>query len=341
VDLRTGEQHLHRRTEYITKITAAAPGGICPLWQRFLERVTRGDVELQSFLQRLTGYSLTGSTREHALFFFYGTGSNGKSVFLSTISTLLSDYAKTAPASSFTASSTEQHPTDLAGLRGARFVTAIETGDGTRWAESKIKSLTGGDRISVRFMRCDFFEFVPEFKLVIAGNHRPGLRSVDEAIRRRLHLIPFNVTIPQEERDNRLTEKLREEFPGILAWAIQGCLEWQQHGLKPPAVVRNATADYLAGEDAIGHWLEDDCINHEALWTSSAALFLDHRSWCERSGEKPMSSKRLTQALEDRGFVPRRTSSARGFSGIGLRSGMTHVTHSPIMTVTSARGCPI
>ena len=211
-----------------------------------------GDSELQSFLQRMIGYSLTGSTREHALFFLYGTGANGKSVFLSTIAILLGDYAKTAPASSFTASSTEQHPTDLAGLRGARFVTAIETEDGARWAESKIKSLTGGDKIAARFMRCDFFEFIPEFKLIIAGNHKPGLRSVDEAMRRRLHLIPFTVTIPQDDRDPRLAEKLRAEFPGVLDWAIRGCLEWQQHGLNPPAIVLNATADYLAGEDAIG-----------------------------------------------------------------------------------------
>ena len=252
-----------------------------------------GDPELQSFLQRMIGYSLTGATREHALFFLYGTGANGKSVFLSTVSGLLAEYAKATPASSFTASANEQHPTGLAGLRGARFVTAIETEDGARWAESTIKSLTGGDKIAARFMRCDFFEFLPEFKLVIAGNHKPGLRSVDEAIRRRLHLVPFTVTIPQEERDPSLTEKLRAEFPGILAWAIRGCLEWQEHGLNPPAIVRIATADYLAGEDTIGRWLEEDCLEDEAIWTPSASLFSDYKAWCERTGEKPTSPKRL------------------------------------------------
>jgi putative DNA primase/helicase len=339
--LRTGRIHEHSRTDYITKITAAGPGGECPLWLAFLERVTGGDAELQSFLRRMIGYSLTGSIREHGLFFLYGTGANGKSVFLSTVSGLLAEYAKTAPASSFTASTNEQHPTDLAGLRGARFVTAIETEDGARWAESKIKSLTGGDKISARFMRCDFFEFIPEFKLVIAGNHKPGLRSVDEAIRRRLNLIPFTVTIPQEERDPSLAEKLRAEFPGILGWAIRGCLEWQEQGLNPPAAVLNATADYMAGEDAIGRWLEDGCISDEGLWTSGASLFLDYRAWCDRGGEKPASPKRLTQALEGRGFVQKRTSSARGFSGIGLRRGMTHVTDCPVIPVTSARERPI
>jgi putative DNA primase/helicase len=190
-------------------------------------------------------------------------------------------------------------------------------------------------------MRQDFFEFVPEFKLIIAGNHKPGLRSVDEAIRRRFHLVPFTVTIPPGERDPRLAEKLRAEFPGILAWAVRGCLEWQEKGLNPPAAVLDATADYMAGEDAIGRWLEDGCISDQAVWTSGAALFLDYKAWCERNSEKPISPKRLTQALEGRGFAQKRTSAARGFSGIGLRRGMTHVTDGPVIPVTSARERPI
>ena len=190
-------------------------------------------------------------------------------------------------------------------------------------------------------MRGDFFEFIPEFKLIIAGNHKPGLRSVDEAIRRRLHLVPFTVTIPQKERDPSLAEKLRAEFPGILAWAIRGCLDWQEYGLNPPAIVRNATAEYLAGEDTIGRWLEDDCIEDEAIWTSSAALFGDYGAWSQRTGEKPISRKRLTQGLEGRGFIQKRTGSARGLSGIGLRREMTHVTDRQVIPVTNARGRPI
>jgi P4 family phage/plasmid primase-like protien len=333
--------HEHRRNEYITKITKAGPGAHSPLWLQFLDRITGGDSELRLFLQRMIGYSLTGSTREHALFFLYGTGANGKSVFLSTISALLGSYAKTAPTSSFTASATEQHPTDLAGLRGARLVTAIETEDGARWAESKIKSLTGGDKIAARFMRGDFFEFTPEFKLVIAGNHKPTLRSVDEAIRRRLHLVPFTITIPEVDRDKHLSEKLQAELPGILSWAIQGCVEWQNSGLNPPAKVRDATAHYLAGEDSFGRWLEEDCSQDPAVWTPGAVLFSDYKAWCERMGEKPMSQKGLTQALESRGFGQSRTRTARGFGGITLHAAVTHVTDSPVIPVTSARVRPI
>ena len=177
------------------------PAGKCPIWLQFLAEITGGDQNLQDFLQRMFGYALTGVTTEHALFFLYGTGGNGKSVFINTISGILAEYHKPAPIETFTASQSERHPTDLAGLRGARCVTAVETEEGRRWAESKIKALTGGDRISARFMRQDFFEYVPQFKLIIAGNHKPGLSSVDEAIRRRFNLIPFTVTIPPEKRD--------------------------------------------------------------------------------------------------------------------------------------------
>jgi len=155
-------------------------------------------------------------------------------------------------------------------------VTAIETEDGRWWAEAKIKSLTGGDPVTARFMRQDFFEFVPQFKLIVAGNHKPGLRSVDEAIRRRLHLIPFTVTIGEKERDPQLAEKLKAEYPGILQWAIEGCLAWQRDGLNPPAVVQDSTSQYLAAEDAIGRWIEDRCVLDPHCWCSSTALYRDH-----------------------------------------------------------------
>lgn len=337
IDLHTGEIRKHRCADYLTKITAAGPGGDCPQWLQFLDRVTAGDSELQEFLQRMIGYCLTGVTRDHALFFLYGTGANGKSVFLSTISGLLGDYARIAAPSSFTASATEQHPTDLAGLRGARFVIATETEDGARWAESKIKSLTGGERITARFMRGDYFEFIPEFKLVIAGNHKPGLRSVDEAIRRRLNLVPFTVTIPKAERDSRLSEKLRAEFPGILNWAVQGCLGWQNDGLNAPWAVLDATENYLAAEDAMGRWLEERCIRERAAWVASSALFSDWKTWCEQTGENPGSQKRFAQQLEARKFSRERTNRSKGFVGLALRRGLVpDVPRSPIFSVSPA-----
>lgn len=164
----------------------------------------------------MCGYALTGMTNEHALFFLFGTGANGKSVFLKTIAGVMGDYAMTAPIETFSASLNDRHPTELARLQGARLVTATEPREGARWDESKVKLLTGGDRIAARFMRQNFFEFAPQFKLLIAGNHKPRLSSVDEAIRRRLKLLPFTVTIPESERDLGLAEKLHDEWGGIL-----------------------------------------------------------------------------------------------------------------------------
>jgi putative DNA primase/helicase len=259
IDLRTLEMHDHRPTDYITKMTAISAAGECLTWRAFLHRITDGDLDLQAFLQRMCGYALTGETREHALFFLYGLGANGKSVFLNTIAGILGDYQRTAPIETFTASTSDRHPTELAMLRGARLVTAIETEDGRRWPEARIKSLTGGDHISARFMHQDFFDFKPKFKLMIAGNHTPGLRSVDEAIRRRFNLVPFSVTIPPEERDKTLPERLRDEWSGILTWMLEGCAEWQQKGLQPPAAVVKATAEYLEAEDSIATWIEERC----------------------------------------------------------------------------------
>ena len=216
VELRTGKLRLQRSDDYITKITAVTPRrGRRRRWLKFLKRIMDGDRELIQYLQRVAGYALTGITREHALF-FAGTGANGKGVFLSTLTNIMADFATTTPIETLIASNTDRHPTDLAGLRGARLVTAQEIEQGRRWAESRIKAITGGDKISARFMRQDFFEYAPQFKLLIAGNHKPGLRRVDEAIPRRMNLIPFKVTIPNDERDNDLAEKLKAEWSEIL-----------------------------------------------------------------------------------------------------------------------------
>lgn len=320
LDLRSATLRPHEPTDFITRLAAAAPSGSCPIWLAFIDRVTAGDIELQAFMQRMLGYALTGDTSAHALFFLYGTGANGKSVTVDTIAGILNDYHRTAPIETFTASASERHPTDLAGLRGARLVTAVETEEGRRWAESRIKTLTGGDKIAARFMRQDYFEFSPQFKLVIAGNHKPGLRSVDEAIRRRFHLLPFTVTIPPEERDPELRDKLKAEWPGILSWMIEGCLEWQVSGLRPPAVVLNATAAYLEAEDAVSAWLGDCCRLEPNAWTSARELYASWKNWAELAGEFAGSSKRFSQTLEVRGIHAERRHGGRGYLGVSVKN---------------------
>lgn len=324
VDLQTGVLRRASREDYCTKMTAVAPGRTCPTWFQFLARITDGSEELQRFMQRMCGYALTGITREHALFFLYGTGANGKSVFINTISGVMGAYAKTAAIETFIASASEHHPTDVAGLQGARLVTAVETEDGRRWAESKLKTLTGGDPVSARFMRQDFFEFTPQFKLLVAGNHKPGLRTVDEAMRRRLKLLPFTVTIPAPERDLELTEKLRAEWGGTLQWMIEGCLAWQHEGLNAPDVVTRATEEYLASEDVLARWIDECCVTERTLWTATSVLFKSWREWCDRNEEHSCSQRRFSEQLESRGFRARRTNKARGFDEIGL---VTEVTH--------------
>jgi putative DNA primase/helicase len=320
VDLRTGKLRNHRLEDYITKTTAVAPAGHCPLWRQFLGRITGGDKQLELFLQRMAGYALTGSVSEHALFFGHGTGANGKGVFTNTITSIMGDYATTASMETFIATNGDRHPTDLAGLRGARLVTAQETEEGRRWAEAKIKTLTGGDKVSARFMRRDFFEFTPQFKLLIIGNHKPGLRGVDEAMRRRMNLIPFTVTIPEGERDEKLPEKLREEWPGILQWMIDGCAEWQGEGLAKPEAVRKATDAYLAAEDAIAEWMAECCAVKANNVASSSALFKSWSKWATGAGELPGSQKRFSQALEDRGLPKVHGRTGAQFQGIGINS---------------------
>lgn len=319
VELRTGKMRPHRPEDYMTKITAVTPGGDYPTWREFLARITGGNGELHDYLQRAAGYSLTGSTREQALFFGYGTGGNGKGVFLNTLTGMLDDYAAVATMETFTASQSDRHPTDLAMLRGARLVTAQETEEGRRWAESRIKALTGGDPITARFMRQDFFTFQPAFKLFIAGNHKPGLRGVDEAMRRRMNLIPFTVTIPAAERDHALPEKLKAEWPGILAWAIEGCLHWQKVGLRPPAAVKDATDTYLEDEDAMGIWIKERCVEAKHLRLLSSHLYADWRNWAESAGEFAGSQKAFSEKLTSRGFTKEHGRSGKEFVGLGLK----------------------
>jgi putative DNA primase/helicase len=325
IDLRNAEVNPHQPEDYLTKITAveADPNCPTPLWTAFLQRVTDKDAELIGFLQRMAGYSLTGSVEEHALFFHHGVGANGKSTFFNVLTGIMGDYHRAAPIETFVASHNERHPTDLAGLQGARLVSAIETEEGRRWDEAKLKALTGGEVIEARFMRQDFFKYMPQFKLLIAGNHRPTLRTVDEAIRRRMHLVPWNVVIPAHERDKKLGAKLRKEWPGILAWMVQGCIRWQRNGLAPRAIVAEATEAYLEGEDAFAAWIEEYCALGTNAWERMQTLFAGWKAYCDKTGEYVGTIRRFSQTLELRGttygIVPQRDrDKGRGFRGIRL-----------------------
>lgn len=307
-----------RPEDYFTKSTAVRPDERmdCPLWLSFLELVTGGNAELMDFLQRMAGYCLTGSTREQCLFFLYGPGGNGKSTFVNTIAGVMGDYAKTASIDTFSQSHSDRHPTDLADLRGARLVCAMETAQGKHWDETRIKLLTGGDKIKARFMRQDFFEFKPVFKLIISGNSKPELTHVDDAMRRRVLIVPFTVKIDEAIRDKDFERKLRDEWPAILYWMIEGARFWNANGLNPPAVVRQSTDEYLDDEDTIGTWLNESTAEIDDAFETRDAMFKSFSSFCKNAGEQPGSRKQFVQNLNGRKSIkPHIRNGSRGWKG--------------------------
>jgi putative DNA primase/helicase len=321
VDLATGAIREFDRADMITKMTAVAPDHEADdsAWIRFLDEVTCGSGDLQAYLQRLFGLALTGDTRDHILPFFIGSGANGKSTLLDLMLYIFGDYARQVPSEILMEARGERHPTEVANLAGVRLAIASEVDEGQAWAESRLKALTGDEMISARFMRQDFFTFRRTHKLIVAGNHRPALRAVDEAIRRRIHLIPFDARFIGDKADRDMPAKLRAEAPAILAWTIRGALDWRAHGLCPPAVVTGATDDYLASQDTLGMWIEEQCdVSDQAAETRSRELYKAFHAWKERRGERPPSEVRFSGQLEQRFRKERRGGVVR-FAGIQLR----------------------
>ncbi len=316
IDLRTGELKPHRRDDLITRIIKVPydPSATCPVWDRFLFQVLGGSTSLVEFLCRAVGYSLTGDTREHVLFFLHGAGANGKSTMLNVLLSLLGAYGKQVEPDLLLVRHGDAHPTGLADLEGARLAVAMEIEDGRRLAESLVKQITGGDRLTARKMRQDFREFWPTHKTWLGANHKPNVKGTDNAIWRRIHLIPFNVTISRGEQDQSLPAKLKEEFPGILAWAVRGCLEWAANGLGIPDEVAEATAAYRAEEDILAGFLSEHCSIEPSAKVGSTELVEAYRKW---SGTN-ISQKALAPRLRERGFERIKTRSGVRWRGLRL-----------------------
>ena len=324
INLKTGGLRANTISEFITKQAPVAfnPKSNCPRWLKFLDQAMGGDKDMISYLQQIVGYSLTGATTEQKLFFLYGFGSNGKSVFINTIQDMLGDYSMQTPVSTLMTKNKGSVNNDVARLRGARFVATTETEEHSKFNESEVKLLTGGDTITARFLNQEFFEFRPEFKLWISGNHKP-VPGDGHGIWRRLILIPFEVVVEEKNRDLELENKLKEELSGILNWAIEGCLKWQENGLQTPQKILDANKEYKSEMDTIENWMKD-------CWRSStnphteiqaSALYNSYKYWAEENGEYyKLSQRMLGQKLKERGFTNKRRSSGRFYIGIEVNN---------------------
>ncbi len=323
LNLRTGQLQPHARSDLITKITTAgySLSAECCTWERFLEQVIP-DEDVRSFLRRAVGYALTGLTSEHVLFFLHGAGANGKSTFLRTLLTVLGDYGRQAEPDLLLAKR-DAHPTGVADLLGARLVVSSEIEDGRRLAEGTVKQLTGGDVLKARFMRQDFFEFSPTHTLFLAANHRPVVHGTDHAIWRRLQLVPFTVTIPTEDQDILLGERLKEEMVGVLRWAVRGCLEWQTGGLASPLAVQLATSSYRADMDQLGAFIDERCVVLESAVVPATQIYEAYQAWAHETGERATTQRELGVALSERGYDRRKHGAKRRWHwfGIGLQAG--------------------
>lgn len=345
IDLRTGDIAEHNRAHLLTKIGGSSIDrhGYCPTWCDFLYTIMGGKKpdanqdavrEIIDFLQRAIGYSMTGSTREQCMFVCYGaSGGNGKSTFLDVLRTVLGDYATHARAETFMRDARKSSiPNDIAALRGARLVTASEPEQGASFDESIVKEMTGDSAMTARFLNREFFTFEPTFKVWLATNHRPKVTSTSRAMWRRLRLIPFDLEIPEAEWDRNLLQKLLLERDGILQWCLRGAEDWLHGsllpdgtrtapGLRPPAIVIDATAAYKDDMDVLADFISERCDKGDHCSISNTELYKAFAAWQKDNGENPRSHRWFTQALHDRAFKqdPSRTNGRR-WKGIELKT---------------------
>lgn len=322
VDLRTGTLRpglpedritMHVPVDYHAEATAER-------WDAFLDEVFRGDQELLSFIQRATGYSMTGVTSEQVLFLCYGNGSNGKSVFLTVLRWLAGGYAMNIPFTVLELAQRAAITNDLASLAGRRLVTSSETNESTRLNEARIKALTGGDPITARFLYQEAFTFLPSAKFWLSVNHLPEVKDDSHGFWRRVRVIPFLREFSDEEADQNLADKLHGELAGILAWAIRGALEWQRTRLRPPASVSSATESYRQESDDVSRFIGDCCVVADDARAAPKELYVAYEQWAEREGI-PTKQRRTANAFGRRmgaRFARGKSSGDRLYRGIGL-----------------------
>ena len=323
INLCTGELQSHNPADYCTVCVPIAyeKNTTCPQWMKFLDFVTGGDKELQDYLQRAVGYSLTGDTKSQVLFFLYGLGNNGKSTFTSTIRKLMGEYGERVNTDLFmirdkNASGPKEA---LANLKGKRFVVASELEDGRRLAVSLIKDMTGGETIKADRKYEHEIEYQPTHKVWLVGNHKPVVGDTTLSIWRRMKLIPFDVTIPDNQLDPDLPTKLETELPGILAWAVRGYLKWLKYGFKEPGVVISATASYRHEQDILGDFIDDYCKLEPAARLSKVELYKGYENWCNESGDHPIKQRTFNNRIREKGAVDTRlTGGTKAWLGIRL-----------------------
>lgn len=321
LDLQAVARQAVRREDYMTMRIGVAydPAAECPRWRQFLNEIFKSDQELIAYIQRGVGYSLTGDTREQQLFLLHGSGANGKSVFLDILTELSGDYAGNAAFETFDAGKRSESTNDLAALRGKRFVTVIETEEGRRLAEARVKSVTGQDMITCRFLYGEYFSYRPTYKIWLAMNHLPVIRGTDKGIWRRIHLVPFLQSFIGRE-DKMLRLALRSELPGVLVWALEGLRNWHERGLDPPSAVLRATQQYQAESDQIGRWIIECCVIAETACISVSAAYKSYVAWCEANGEHGESQNKVGRRLAEKGFDRTKMGNTYTWIGFGLHN---------------------
>lgn len=323
IDLRTGEIRAHRQEDYITKLAPVDydVNAQCPRWLEVLNTLFAGKQPLIDYMQKLLGSALTGISRDDMLPIFYGQGANGKTTLINTVMKLMGDYASPAPPQLLVGSRSSRPPFDIADLRGKRLMVASETESTDRLSEGLVKQLTGRDCLKARNLYGAFFQFDPTHKIILMTNHKPDVQGLDEGIWRRLALIPFEVTIPRDQRDPKLEEKLKAEWPGILVWLVQGCLAWQRDGIKMPPEVEAATQSYRHSSNTFLRFVEEMCYRETQTWTPTSRIREAYRSYCSQIGEiRPLSDSAMASALKGMGYVHHPRSYGRGWLGIGIHA---------------------